>query len=451
MATMRQQSATREPSRLFRIGPALAAIALSATVLTAAACDPAAAVPGGATEGQHLDQECRELADFFRRFSSLPDDFAERFWRAEHIAFGDYQNRITLAWEHEGGTSEILRFYRPAELTDDEWRAMSFAERQDWVSTYYGPEPFEEFYLRTDDAPAFLREELDFENGRWWETSTQGYVRTPSELMEQMNWVRANLGRGPRAPFHVHIVFRRDAQFADELTDFAAHASEYTTLRMISYDTSYVRERGILGMFVEEDLAHMRETLAAGGRIDEKAFTVGFRTTSWRGKGPLYGDWGLSGFEWRRLGDERGITNTLLFLEDPRNARIALGELGTGRTIDDLGHLADGLRVERLSEMTLYRFSDTMQSYLWSVAENVVPIQGLSVERWSIPLVRWEARPYLAPIADDIVAARQTFLRGLEQLAQSSPDPSRNARQVAEAIDRLVQNFVRETQLYEHF
>ena len=372
-----------------------------------------------------------DLASHVGQYAGGYSSVVERWTTVRH-AFGDAYNPIQLSWEFEGQSNNILRFYRPASLSDAQWSAMRIEERAAYGGAYGS-------YVRMDGAPPYLARLLQNETDVIWETTTDTYATTVGELFDQAAFVQQNLGPGY---FHWHVSFRGEPRHADEVADFLAQGNEATALRLFGESPQLVHHP-VLAPYASDRLASIRYELGRGFGPDAKYTTFAIRSG-------LYGEEGRIGYEIRAIGNDlgdaaRAVDSTVRFLEDPEHTTIRLGTRGRGYRVSEAGG------VDRLGDAATKRFSPEVQGFMYDayVAAGGHPYHA---ERWAMPMVEWESRSYLSGIAPEIRAARADFVAGMERLAaRGVRDPALRGAAAADEIEILVYRWARATRLWEHF
>ena len=397
--------------------------------------------------GKFDDPNCvAALGEFFARYGAVDDEIAE-VWRTAQVAFGDRGNAIQMSWELEGTSLRVTDFYRPSHLSDAQWLALDDGYRFEEVAQS-GWHDFQ----RLQTAPEFLPDQLKVEaNQAVWELASPGHVGTLDTLFEHGRQV-AEID--PQGGFHWHVTFLPEADLADEITAFAAQADEYVTLQLYAAHAANVHN-SYLGIYSSDGLAALRAGLRTG------ADDVGYKWTSVAVRSRLYDDPRRIGLEVRAMDDSnlqavrRTVGNIVMFLRDPHGHGIKLGTEGSAYRI------ADVIDVERVSGRALQRLAPETRAFIEQAARAAregprfegVETADLLLDRWAIPMVQWEARPYLPQaVVDAVGAARQRFVERLTVFAERYAATGRvPGMEMQDVIERAVSEFARDTRLWEYW
>jgi hypothetical protein len=265
---------------------------------------------------------------------------------------------------------------------------------------------------RKDSAPQALAADVLGElESEVFELRTTSPLHTQAELVDLVSQAHSRIG----GSLQWHMSFVPDPAESKRITALLGHLDEYETLRQYAKDRRLI-DNPYRGPFNKETLDSVERSLARGGAFHgtdaRKTRSVGFRTE-------IYGDAERVGFEFRGANHDvddasRIIDESVRALGSPQDARISLRN-GAPRSLDEIAGDYDRLSVyttERLTKEQRTIFASARP--LEGDAQRAAPMQ----ERWALPLVRWEERPWLASRAAEIEAARALFLTRVDSLAK---------------------------------
>lgn len=324
-------------------------------------------------------------------------------WHSARTAFGA---PVQFGFELEGvRVGALLDWYTPKGAADRVGLRLRPGDALARMQT----ERFKGLVRRSDAPPALADDVLgEIEHGVFEMRTTQP-IDTQAELVDLVSRVHSRVG----GSLQWHMSFVPDRKEARRVAALLGHLDEYETLRQYATDRRLI-ENEYRGPFNLETLRSVEKSLTRGGDFyasdAKKRRSVGFRTE-------IYGDRQRVGFEFRGANHDVGDASRIIdeaarALADPAHARVSLAG-GAPRTLDDLAQGYD-----RLSVYTLDRLSPTQRATfesarpLEATGQRAVPMQ----EKWALPLVRWEERPWLAHRKADIEAARATFLARVDSI-----------------------------------
>jgi len=351
---------------------------------------------------------------------------AVELWTRPVRAFGDSANAVGVSWELEHGILEaIFRRYRPEEVSDRKWRSWSFEERRryrdeahwgwsGWTSRsrperldadvagvldVYRPadiserswsamsrnerleDAFEQVsvdrslfvgWVRRRSARSFYEEELERIGSVSFETKASGPVTTLAEAFDHALSARESLGPGS---FHWHVSFVPERAHADEISDMLVALNDESTLRNIAESPTRVRSEEHGPISSSEALGVQQSLAKDAWATEKKRRSVGLRT---------YAD-GRMGFELRWLNGDveraaRRMEAIVRFLDDP-GATVRLGSRSRGFEAGDLRGL------DRVDKSVSARFSAPAARLLAEQVYNDLP--------FLYPRVRWSEHTYI--------------------------------------------------------
>lgn len=361
-------------------------------------------------------------------------------------AFGDPTNQITFSWEMEGGDPRIFNYYRPEELTDEQWFAIPIHDRRNWLQqknmSYEG-------MPRTAKAPDYLKKTLHNEVGGAlgvWETCTNGCVTEIEELVKQARWAQENLDE--QGGFHFHVAFKHKPEYADAIADYLLHGNEFITLDMFASHPSNIHHKYLAPMGAPM-AKQIRQGIASGSPENNKFYCLGFRTGLYKGGGD-YSDSSIVGLEVRAINydvplAERFIKATVGYLEDPKNAKVSYGgATWTGAEMHE---------AERLGPQTFERLDPKVQEFLKKAADVAAdkPFLGSPLlERWTVPMIAWENRSMIPEgHKAKLRELREKFVGRLKALAERYGDQV--TAEAQRQIEQEVYEWARRANLSQYY
>ena len=380
----------------------------------------------------------------------------KKFWETEHHAFGSPDNLIRYGWELEGGNSNILKYYRLRSFTDEQWDAMTLAEKlaaksarnldpKDFTSGWNG-------FERMGKAPKFLNDTIHSEGGgTMWETKAIKPIAKLSKYFEDLDWVHREVYGG--GGYHHHVGFKVNKSFADELTNFISHGNDYLTIKMWSLEASAVRHP-YLGPMTKGDVTNMLRSFRSGSTHGNKFNSLAPRSLGYPS---------IQTLEYRAIGYDlmearKQMTNAVRFLESPKQAQVKFGDVGHGYRLNN-AKIAD---IDFVSDETVLRFPKAVQSFLddaiKAASEHNKVYQGKQGEellkRWAYPLLKFEDRTYMnipPDVKSAIIKARKQYVRALEEMAAEARSYGAVGAHEQEQIEWLIQRWATQSRLLEIF
>jgi hypothetical protein len=208
----------------------------------------------------------------------------------------------------------------------------------------------------------------------------------------------------------------------------------------------------VLGPYHRGQLTRIRLALASGEveNIPQDNYASPDDTTKYHSvaiRRDIYGEPDRVGLELRAItrntpDAKRVLRATVRFLSDPKRARVKLGTRGRSYRVSELRE------VDRLDDDTSSRFPEDVREFFdrWRGATSYAWTRE-RIQRWSLPLVRFEERSYISPeVGARVGEARQAFLEEAKAAAQIE-----DADEAASRMDEAVHHFAETTQLHQYY
>lgn len=394
---------------------------------------------------------------------------------------------MTFAWEKEGGSPEILRYYRPSSTSDAEWNEKLKELRSELSDIWTKTRDSEKYYahfrewrkkngagsyeglVKTSKAPPYVRDHLHQEVGEdCWETTHKSYEDDTDAIFQQIRWLDKDSGLG-EGGYHFHMAFKRQRAKAEQLAALGAHLNDYAALNMYSAVEGSVKNRAskgpnishkFLGAYTEESTRKLAQVLGMASipynsswsgieQTDPNGAQIGrwkFAATAVRHH---YKDPEIIGFEFRAAtgqGVRERIEKVATALGSD-TATMSIHGRGKPYTLDQLvGMPHMGPEALKACSRRLLTFlaaaANEAEHVPWSMDDKHKEL----LYRWSLAFIEWEKHPAI-PDSDRerIRAAREKLLKALEDVATKHGVPEQENVQLHQvSVDKTAQLDVQE-------
>ncbi len=359
----------------------------------------------------------------------------------------------------------VTNFYRPGDVPEAKWLAMSTRERYAFVQNKdrwrWGR------WERLSTAPDWMRERLATEaSGDVWEITTATYTNTLDETWSHVNLLENATGAGG---FHYHTTFLPEPELAAELSTYLAHVDEVHSTAMYDWSPQSQAARLVearattdpklrsnvlfsnvghryLRPQLQSNLDEIESAISEGRGTTHKLHSVGFRS------GQTYGSTGRVGYEFRAVGSDRMknrlfLERTVEFLEKPNDTNLAVLEGTPSFRIQDL------IGLDRLSSKTVERIGgESLAATLEEIARSGNKSDAARINyrtvNWGYPMLKWEERPHLTRLERQIKRARERFVNEVGAIAEEFGNAGTRAehnREFADRVNYAVETFVHDS------
>ena len=376
---------------------------------------------------------------------------------ASAVKVGPAGRDLTYSWEAEGRSRKLLKYYKPR----NEWVKLSIDEQHETgINPSSAGSIWQEDLVRMDSTPDFFPETINTEHGgRVWEIAHPSYTVDIDEIFSQADLIRWDLG----GAFHYHISFIPNIAYADEITNFAAQANEYLSLKDIAIAPDRVDSQ-LLGAYTNPSYVGINGKIRYNryGELEGNHRAFKYFAFAIRGGQKIYGDPNRLGFEIRSvnfdLQEARKIVKmSTRFLENPLEETIQFGVRAPGYRITEVAN------VERIGHFgpvdgnwsaVRERIPENLQKFVMSISlEN-----ERTFDRYLMPIVKWEDRPFFPQrVKKKIAKERNKFLRRLKQIHQRCErlhqryESHQDVERPKSEIEKAVHLWAKALQLHQYY
>jgi hypothetical protein len=321
------------------------------------------------------------------------------------------------------------------------------------------PEEKRTGWTKTNLAPTFLADELDAEGmvGNAYivevKLDRSQLALTLPELISVVQTLEGlGLGGGGR---HLHFSFPRTGiteRTVSRYVDYYQFCNEMLSLYYLTVVGPAVAPKRLFRPIDVTELQSMRDWLTDGtvpDRLDEKSFRfLAFRTPN------IYGQ-DRYGFEVRAFAGLHEFQHqqdlaalTVQMLTMPNLEMMNAHGQWFGLETFSPG----GVRVDTLGAETATRFDPAVLSFLTTLSATIDPHDELYPPMstvWSLPLVHWWERSFLAPFQSQLEQARDGYIQEVTRFMEQSGALSH--QELAEMVSSSLAGWADDTMLFEHY